>query len=69
MKLHLVVLHDVLLLTDRSDPAMRLVEEGRFGCDYAWNEDFTAYRCMPHRWRPGSDESYLAYQAGDLDNE
>jgi hypothetical protein len=43
------------------------VSEGRFGCDYAWNDDFTSYRCMPNRWMPGSDESYAEYQAGYYD--
>lgn len=43
------------------------LQAGRFGCDFVWNEDFTAYRQACHRWRPGSDESYLAWQAGDLD--
>lgn len=42
---------------------------GRFGCDYAWNDDFTSYRMLPHRWRPGSDSSYAAWQAGDLDDD
>lgn len=43
-----------------------LATEGPFGCDYVWNDDFTAYRCAPHRWRPGSNSSYAAYQAGDF---
>jgi hypothetical protein len=45
------------------------VSEGRFGCDYAWNDDFTSYRCMPNRWMPGSDESYAEYQAGYYDHD
>lgn len=44
------------------------VQTGRFGCDYAWNDDFTAYRQMPHRWMPGSDSSYAAWQASDLND-
>lgn len=39
----------------------------RFGSDFVWNENFTAYRCKPIKWR--DDASYLAYQAGDLDLE
>jgi len=42
--------------------------EGPFGCDYAFyaQYDFAAYRCLPHRWVPGSDASYAEYQARDL---
>ena len=40
---------------------------GAFGCDYAWNGDFTAYRCLPHRWTPGSDASYAHYQTDDCE--
>ena len=36
-----------------------------YGCDYRWNDDYTAFRFLPNRWMPGSDESYAAYQAGD----
>jgi hypothetical protein len=52
--------------SDATDEARmhHMVVEGRFGCDYDWNDDFTAYRCLPHRWMPGSDSSYAAYQAG-----
>ena len=46
-----------------------LVVEGPFGCDYSWNDDFTAYKCNQHRWIPGSDASYAAYQAGDYSGE
>jgi hypothetical protein len=46
------------------------VSEGRFGCDYAWNRDFSAYRCMPHAWNPcGGDDAYAAWQASDLDDD
>lgn len=45
------------------------VSEGRFGCDYAWNADYSAYRCLPHRWMPGSDSSYARYQAGPADRD
>ncbi len=48
-----------------SDP----VEEGKFGCDYAWNADYSAYRCLPNRWLPGFDSSYARYQMGSQDDE
>lgn len=38
------------------------VSFGDKGCDYSWNQDFTAYRILPHRWTPGSDSSYAATQ-------
>ena len=44
-----------------SDPAT----EGELGCDYAWGHGGAAYRCLPHRWAPGSDSSYAAWQARD----
>lgn len=47
----------------------QLAVEGRYGCDYAWNDDFTAYRCMPHRWNPNSDESYIEWAYGCNDSE
>ena len=62
---HLVVVQD----NESADEARWLAREGRFGCDYAWNDDFPAYVCMPHRWIPGSDESYALYQAGDYGND
>lgn len=40
------------------------VAEGPHGCDYAWNDDFTAYRCLRHRWNPLSDASYVAHVGG-----
>lgn len=42
------------------------VSEGPRGCDYAWSLGFVAYRCLPHRWVPGADWSYGAFQAQDL---
>lgn len=59
--------HLFVLQADGAD--LRLATEGRFGCDYAWNADFTAYRCAPHRWSPGSDSSYAAYQASDIEEQ
>ena len=58
----------LLIKTDSPAEELRLVVEGRFGCDYAWNDDYTAYRCMPHRWIPGSDSSYAEYQ-GDYNDD
>lgn len=52
-RVHLVVIG--------SDP----VSEGPHGCDWSWNSDFTAYRCLPHRWVPGSDASYAAAVGAD----
>jgi len=45
---------------------LRLASEGPYGCDYAWNQDYTAYRCMPHRWLPGSDSSYIDHMLDGL---
>lgn len=55
-----------LKMYDDSDTEPKLATEGRFGCDYSWNRDFSAYCCNPHRWMPGSDSSYAAWQAGDI---
>lgn len=40
--------------------------EGRYGCDYRWSDDFSSFRCMPHRYNPnGGDEAYIAYETYD----
>jgi hypothetical protein len=54
----------LLVLQDNTPLGYVLAEEGFFGCDYAWNADYTAYRCLPHRWMPGSDSSYADWQKG-----
>lgn len=41
------------------------VVEGPFGCDYAWATDGASYRVLVHRYAPGSDSSYAAWQAFD----
>jgi hypothetical protein len=41
-----------------------LVSEGPHGCDYDFNDAGTAYRCLRHRWVPGSDASYIQYAYG-----
>lgn len=46
------------------------VSEGPHGCDYAWNADYTSYRCLPHRWNPrGGDHAYAEWQSRDVGGE
>jgi|SRR5690606_10487348 len=40
-----------------------LALEGPHGCDYVFAGD-AAYRCLRHRWLPGSEASYLQYASG-----
>lgn len=53
-----------LKMYDSSDTEPKLVTEGRFGCDYSWNKDYSAYCCNPHKWLPGDSISYLACESG-----
>lgn len=43
------------------------VSVGHFGCEFVWNDDFTAYRTALHRWNPNDPNSYALYQAGYID--
>lgn len=59
--LHLVVLQSNVDANTEPSQASRLYNPSR--TEFAWNQDFTAFRPVPLRW--WDDASYVAYQSRD----
>jgi hypothetical protein len=60
-RIHLQVVHESEIAPGQYD-LQAPAQDGPHGSDCQWLGDGAAYRTLPHRWVPGSDSSYGAWQ-------